>query len=74
MPRLTKKAKQEWDFFINPKTHRRTYNDICRSCTHSCKQSFRAGLIECRRYENKRAVNYARKKALKLDKKQGAGE
>ena len=74
MPRLSKKAKAEWAFFIHPKTHRRTYNEICRSCTHDCKQSFRAKLIECRRYESKRAVNYARKNAPKRNKKRGIGK
>ncbi len=74
MPRLPKKAKQEWAFFIHSKTHRRTYNEICRSCTCNCKQSFRAKLIECHRYESKRAVNYTRKNAPKHNKKRGAGE
>ena len=68
MPRLSKKAKQEWDFFINPKTKRRTYNALCRSCIHNCKQSYRAEVIECRRYRSKRAEKYARKKAPKNSK------
>lgn len=32
MARLSKKLKQEWALFINPKTGRRTYNDLCRKC------------------------------------------
>lgn len=74
MPRLSKKSKQEWAFLIHPKTNRRTYNEICRSCTRDCKQSFRAKLIECRCYESKRAVNYARKNAPKHNKERGIGE
>lgn len=74
MPRLSKKSKQEWAFFIHPKTHRRTYNEICRSCTRDCKQSFRAKLIESYRYESRRAVNYARKNAPKHNNKRGVGE
>lgn len=74
MPRLSKKAKQEWAFFLHPITHRRTYNEICRSCTRDCKQSFRAKIIECRRYESKRAVNYARKNAPYRSKKQNIGK
>lgn len=68
MPRLSKKAKAEWAFFLHPQTGRRTYNEICRSCTHECKQSFRALLLECPKYESKRAVRYALKKAPTDDK------
>lgn len=32
MAKLSKQAKQEWDFFINPETGRRTYNSLCRKC------------------------------------------
>ena len=74
MPRLSMKAKQEWAFFIHPITHRRTYNEICRSCTHDCKQSFRAKLIECCQYESKRAVNYVRKNAPNHNKNQGGNK
>lgn len=42
MPRLSKKAKQEWDFFINPETGRRTYNSLCLKCKNKCKQSRKA--------------------------------
>ena len=31
-----------------------TYNDLCRGCTHSCKQSFRAVIILCPHYYSKR--------------------
>jgi hypothetical protein len=55
MPRLGKKAKAEWAFFISPKTGRRTYNKLCRRCVHSCKQSYRAKVIQCRKYQSKRA-------------------
>lgn len=65
MPRLSKKAKTEWSFFLHPNTERRTYNEICRGCSHGCKQSFRALLLECPNYESKRAVRYALKKAPK---------
>lgn len=56
MPRLSKKAKQEWDFFISSKTGRRIYNDLCRKCRNSCKQSFRAIVVDCPRYSSKRSV------------------
>ena len=55
MPRLSKKMKQEWDFFIQPSNGRRTYNDLCRRCSRSCKQSFRAEVIACPGYISKRA-------------------
>lgn len=73
MPRLSKKAKAEWAFFLHPQTGRRTYNEICRSCTHECKQSFRALLLECPKYESKRAVRYALKKAPMDDKNKENG-
>ena len=73
MPRLSKKAKAEWAFFLHPHTGRRTYNEICRSCTHECKQSFRALLLECPKYESKRAVRYALKKAPMDDKSEENG-
>ena len=47
MARLSKKLKQEWYFFISPKTGRRTYNDLCRKCRNDCKQSFRAIVVGC---------------------------
>lgn len=69
MPRLSKSKKQEWDFFINPETKRRTYNSFCRRCIHTYKQSYRAEVIECHRYRSKRAEKYALKSAPKADKK-----
>ena len=41
MPRMSKKRRLEWSFFLNHR-NRITYNDLCRGCTHGCKQSFRA--------------------------------
>ena len=57
MARLSKKLKREWDFFISPKTGRRTYNDLCRKCRNDCKQSFRAIVVCCPMYCSKRSVN-----------------
>lgn len=56
MPRLSKKSKLDWSFFIDSIMGRRRYNDICRSCRRDCKQSFRAILIRCPRYLSKRSV------------------
>ena len=56
MARLSKKLKQEWALFINPKTGRRTYNDLCRKCRKDCKQSFRAIVVSCPLYCSKRSV------------------
>lgn len=55
MPRMAKKRKQELNFFLND-TGRVNYNVLCRRCVRSCKQSFRAIVVECRRYLSKRAV------------------
>lgn len=56
MPRLSKKGKQEWNFFINPKTGRRTYNSLCLKCKSNCKQSYKATIIFCPKYKTKRSV------------------
>lgn len=56
MARLSKKLKQEWYFFISPKTGRRTYNDLCRKCRNDCKQSFRAIVVSCSLYRSKRSI------------------
>lgn len=54
MPRMSKKRKEEWSFFLNDRS-RITYCDLCRRCTRDCKQSFRATVVECPRYCSKRA-------------------
>ena len=59
MARLSKKLKREWDFFISPKTGRRTYNDLCRKCRNDCKQSFRAIVVCCPMYCSKRSIKSA---------------
>ena len=46
MPRMSKKLKNELAFFLN---------DLCRKCQHTCKQSFRAVIVECPKYLSKRA-------------------
>ena len=56
MPRLSKKAKQEWDFFINPETSRRTYNSLCLKCKNKCKQSHKAIVVFCPKYKSKRGA------------------
>lgn len=55
MPRLGKKEKAEWAYFIND-IGRRQYNDKCRRCVHECKQSFRAVIVHCQKYKSKRAA------------------
>ena len=39
------KAKQEWDFFINPETGRRIYNSLCLKCKNKCKQSHKTIVV-----------------------------
>ena len=56
MPRLSKKAKQEWNFFINPETARRTYNSLCLKCKNKCKQSHKAIVVFCPKYKSKRGA------------------
>ena len=54
MPRMSKKRKEEWSFFLNERG-RMEYNALCRRCIHDCKQSHKAEVIECRKYRSKRA-------------------
>lgn len=46
MPRLRKKYKQEWQFFLDDR-NRMKYNELCKKCERECKQSFRAIIIDC---------------------------
>ena len=60
MPRMPKKRKKELSLFLND-AGRVSYNILCRHCIHSCKQSYRTMVIECRRYFSKRAVEVQEK-------------
>ena len=53
MPRMSKKRRGGGGVFFSP-PDRITYNDLCRGCTHGCKQSFRAIIVLCPRYFSKR--------------------
>ena len=53
MPRMPKKEKIAWNFFLNPDTGRKNYNVLCRHCVEECKQSFRAVVVECPKYKAK---------------------
>ena len=44
MPRMPKYLKREWAFFLDERG-RKKYNELCRKCERSCKQSFRATVI-----------------------------
>ena len=50
---MKKYTGQEWSFFRN-RAGRIQFNSVCRSCRNRCKQSFRAELLSCRRYENRK--------------------
>ena len=54
MPRMSKHLKEEWAFFLGI-NGRKAYNDLCRKCERSCKQSFRAIIIDCPHYHSKRS-------------------
>ena len=74
MPRMSKKRRLEWSFFLrqvkvgNTTCDRITYNDLCRGCTHSCKQSFRAVIILCPRYYSKRRKKELQRQVLAYSK------
>ena len=50
----SQKWKLEWSFYLDT-DRRRKYNDLCRRCIHSCKQSFRAEIVRCPCYISKRS-------------------
>ena len=52
MPRMGKKRKRDWSFFLNDR-NRITYNTLCRKCCKRCKQSFRVTVILCPLYQRK---------------------
>lgn len=58
MPRMPKYLKQEWAFFLDERG-RKKYNELCRKCERSCKQSFRAAVIHCPHYLSKRRTRQA---------------
>ena len=50
---MKKYTGQEWSFFRN-RAGRIQFNSVCRSCRNRCKQSFRAEILSCRRYESRK--------------------
>lgn len=52
MAKLSKKFKEEWQFFLN-QFNRTTYNEQCKKCEYSCKQSFRAMPIHCPKFKRR---------------------
>ena len=53
MPRMSKRDKLEWSFFLS-ENGRRKYNMLCCLCKGKCKQSYKAVVIECPSYHSKR--------------------
>ena len=52
MPRMSKRRKHELAFFLT-EHGRVAHNKLCLRCKHNCKQSYRAVIIECRRFEKR---------------------
>ena len=52
LPRMSKKKKEEYALFLNKKS-RIAYNPVCLRCQKDCKQSFRAVLLACNKYQKK---------------------
>lgn len=53
MPRMSEKRKRELAFFLT-ESGRIAYNKLCLCCKHKCKQSYRAVVVQCRRFEKRR--------------------
>ena len=58
MPRMPKKRKLELSFFLNERGRVR-YNDLCRKCQRTCKQSFRAVIVDWIMYNKLRKLKIA---------------
>nr|WP_264291402.1 hypothetical protein [[Ruminococcus] lactaris] len=55
-PRIVPKpysGKRFWAFFLDERG-RKKYNELCRKCERSCKQSFCDTVIHCPHYLSKR--------------------
>ena len=50
---MNKTDKIDDSFYRNPETKRVKFNRTCRECIHNCKQSYKAEMIACRKYESK---------------------
>ena len=60
MPRMSQKRKQELSLFLNDRG-RVEYNILCRRCVHTCKQAYKAMVVECVRYLSKRSKEVQQK-------------
>lgn len=56
MPRMSKKRKQEWSFFLNDR-NRITFNELCLKCINDCKQSFRVIVVQCPLFVRKEKIH-----------------
>lgn len=50
---MNKTDKIDDSFYRDSDTKRVKLNRTCRECIHPCKQSYKAELIACRKYESK---------------------
>ena len=59
------KWRLEWAFFLG-ENGRRQYNHLCKGCVHSCKQSFRAAVVDCPHFQSQRAKKCTAKGGKRL--------
>ncbi len=52
MPRMSNRRKWELAFFLT-ESGRVAYNKLCLCCKHDCKQSYRAVVVNCPRFEKR---------------------
>ncbi len=53
MPRMSKRRKRELSFFLT-ESGRIAHNKLCLRCTHDCKQSDSAVVLDCPKFERQR--------------------
>ena len=58
MPRMSDKRKLELAFFLT-ESGRVAYNKLCLCCKHECKQSYRAVVVQCGRFEKRREQRFS---------------
>lgn len=58
MPKMSDKRKRELAFFLT-ESGRVAYNKLCLCCTHDCKQSHRAAVVRCGRFEKQKKQRFS---------------
>lgn len=50
MKKYSKKWFEENSFFVDEKTGRKKFNELCKKCQLDCKQSFKVEILNCNKF------------------------